>query len=188
MRCASWATWHAYERTQTDDTVAFGTKRDVYATGYKFAAHSLWPKVVPEEKRRIVIGGPDCKQPYSAALLNISAMSYGALSENAILALNTAAREGQFFHNTGEGGVATAPRRDTMVAPEGRGVGTQDRATHLPAARGHPGGTAHTCHTAGLGAGSGHCLVWRTPSPRGWGGRDKEKFVCLKSASNVRPL
>ena len=52
-----------------------------------------------------MIGGPDCKQPYSASLLNVSAMSYGALSQNAILALNGGAKLGNFYHNTGEGGM-----------------------------------------------------------------------------------
>ena len=55
---------------------------------------------------RCVIGGPDCKQPYSASLLNISAMSYGAVSQNAILALNGGAKLGDFYHNTGEGGIS----------------------------------------------------------------------------------
>ena len=53
-----------------------------------------------------MIGGPDCKQPYSASLLNVSAMSYGALSQNAILALNGGAKLGNFYHNTGEGGIS----------------------------------------------------------------------------------
>lgn len=55
---------------------------------------------------RCTIGGPDCKQPYSASLLNISAMSYGALSQNAILSLNGGAKLGNFYHNTGEGGIS----------------------------------------------------------------------------------
>eukprot|EP00667_Euglena_gracilis_P005105 EG_transcript_5138 len=96
-----------YRRAKkVDDTLSFGTRRNVYDVGYKFIAHSLFPKHVPEENRRIHIGGPDCTQPYSASLLNISAMSYGALSENAILALNTAAKRGGFYHNTGEGGIS----------------------------------------------------------------------------------
>ena len=55
---------------------------------------------------RAIIGGPDCKKPYSASLLNISAMSFGALSKNAILALNQGAKLGNFAHNTGEGGIS----------------------------------------------------------------------------------
>ena len=58
------------------------------------------------EDMRITIGGLDCKQPYSASLLNVSAMSYGSLSQNAILALSQGAKLGGFAHNTGEGGVS----------------------------------------------------------------------------------
>ena len=83
-----------------------GTRRDVYSVGYEWALHSLWPKTVPERHERVLIGGPNCKQPYSSSLLNISAMSYGALSDNAILALNRGAKLGGFYHNTGEGGVS----------------------------------------------------------------------------------
>ena len=57
-------------------------------------------------RQRVTIGGPDCTQPYSASLLNISAMSYGALSKNAILALSGGAKKGNFAHNTGEGGIS----------------------------------------------------------------------------------
>lgn len=90
------------------DTLPFGTRRDVYQEGYEFAAHSMWPKMAvgAPEKSRVSIGGPDCKAPYSASLLNVSGMSYGALSENAILALSRAAKEGGFYHNTGEGGMS----------------------------------------------------------------------------------
>ena len=55
---------------------------------------------------RVTVGGPDCKQPYNASLLNISAMSYGAISKNAVLALNGGAKDGNFSHNTGEGGIS----------------------------------------------------------------------------------
>ena len=78
----------------------------MYGEGYEFAGHSLWPKHVDVEDSRVLIGGPDCTQPYSASLLNISAMSYGALSDNAVLALSTAAQNGRFYHNTGEGGMS----------------------------------------------------------------------------------
>ena len=73
---------------------------DVYESGYEWVNHSIWPTTVPLENLRVTIGGPDCLQPYSASLLNVSAMSYGALSDNAILALNTAAKMGNFYHNT----------------------------------------------------------------------------------------
>ena len=62
----------------------------------------MWPREASAALSRVVIGGPDCKQPYNASLLNVSAMSYGALSENAILALSRAAKKGGFYVNTGE--------------------------------------------------------------------------------------
>lgn len=89
-----------------DGTLPFGTQLDVYADHYEFATHSMWPEHVPDHAKRVTIGGPACLKPYSASLLNISAMSYGALSDNAILALNTGAKVGGFYHNTGEGGVS----------------------------------------------------------------------------------
>lgn len=70
------------------DTVPLGTKLDVYDEGYSWVLHSLWPKIVTVADARVVIGGKHCSQHYSASLLNISGMSYGALSNNAILALN----------------------------------------------------------------------------------------------------
>ena len=90
------------------DEVAFGTRRSVYDEGHEWAVHSLYPKEVELERCRTMIGAtnPACTQPYSAALLNVSAMSYGALSANAVLALNTAACKGGFYHNTGEGGIS----------------------------------------------------------------------------------
>jgi glutamate synthase domain-containing protein 2 len=68
----------------------------------------MWPKDAASQpqKSRVLFGGPDCMQPYSSALLNVSGMSYGALSENAILALSRAAKAGGFYHNTGEGGMS----------------------------------------------------------------------------------
>lgn len=87
-------------------TQPFGTQWDLYEVGYSRASHSLDPKVVSEEETRVMVGGPDCKKPYSASRLNISAMSFGALSSNAIHALNAGARRGGFAHNTGEGGLS----------------------------------------------------------------------------------
>ncbi|MEJ2116202.1 MAG: FMN-binding glutamate synthase family protein, partial [Gammaproteobacteria bacterium] len=89
------------------DTVPFGTQRDVYRTGYEWASHSVGAQHPLKHAPRIEIGGPRCSQKYSASLLNISAMSFGALSGNAILALNRGAKFGQFAHNTGEGGIST---------------------------------------------------------------------------------
>lgn len=89
-----------------DDTLPFGTERDITAEGYLCLFHSLNAQHVDPDKTRVLIGGPDCRQPYSASLLNISGMSFGALSNNAISALNKAAAEGGFYHNTGEGGIS----------------------------------------------------------------------------------
>src|SRR6202142_1167571 len=86
------------------DKRPFGTQEDVYREGYEWIHHSVAPKVRANEKFRILIGGPDCAKPYSASIFNISAMSFGALSRNAILALNGGAKKGNFAHGTGEGG------------------------------------------------------------------------------------
>ena len=83
----------------------FGTELDVYAPGYEFFAHSLGPKPQAEKPFMVSVGGPGCKRPYDMALLNVSAMSFGALSANAIMALNKGAKLGGFAHDTGEGGL-----------------------------------------------------------------------------------
>jgi glutamate synthase domain-containing protein 2 len=96
-----------YERAKnTRDTIPFGTEHDILAVGYTWVLHSLNPKKVSEVEPRIVVGGPDCKRPYSSSRLNISAMSFGALSANALMALNKGAKLGDFAHNTGEGGLS----------------------------------------------------------------------------------
>lgn len=96
-----------YQRAKgMSDTQPFGTRRDVYLEGYEWVNQSVWPTEVAEQHKRVTIGNHDCKQPYSASRLNVSGMSYGALSDNAILALNEAAKNGNFYHNTGEGGVS----------------------------------------------------------------------------------
>jgi glutamate synthase domain-containing protein 2 len=96
-----------YERAKgTEAEEPFGTERDVYAQNYEFFVHSMAPTPVPDEVPRVRIGGPDCTQPYDMALLNVSAMSFGALSSNAILALNKGAALGGFAHDTGEGGLS----------------------------------------------------------------------------------
>jgi glutamate synthase domain-containing protein 2 len=96
-----------YQRAKGElDTLPFGTQRDVYAVGYEWINHSLAPKAPDLSAQRVLVGGPDCTQPYSASILNVSAMSYGSLSKNAILALNAGARMGGFAHNTGEGGLS----------------------------------------------------------------------------------
>ena len=97
-----------YQRAKGhNDTRPFGTQFDVYRSGYEWVNHSLNPKLVTNHHPRIIFGGPHCKQPYAASPLNISAMSFGALSKNAISALNKAAKQGAFSHNTGEGGISS---------------------------------------------------------------------------------
>src|SRR6201994_4277737 len=88
------------------DKRPFGTQEDVYREGYEWLHHSMAPKPHFNEKFRITIGGPDCAKPYSASVFNISAMSFGALSPNAVRALNAGARKGGFAHDTGEGGLS----------------------------------------------------------------------------------
>jgi glutamate synthase domain-containing protein 2 len=96
-----------YRRAKNEnDTLPFGTERNVYEVGYEWMNHSLAAREPTEEPPRVKIGGPECKKPYSAAVLNVSAMSYGSLSKNAILALNRGAKMGGFLHNTGEGGLS----------------------------------------------------------------------------------
>ncbi|NYD41349.1 glutamate synthase-related protein [Nocardioides panaciterrulae] len=84
----------------------FGTERDLYALGYEYLVHSTAPVEKMEEPPRVRIGGPDCTKPYDMALLNVSAMSFGSLSANAIEALNRGAAKGGFAHDTGEGAIS----------------------------------------------------------------------------------
>ncbi|HVZ47692.1 MAG TPA: FMN-binding glutamate synthase family protein [Gemmatimonadaceae bacterium] len=96
-----------YQRAKGQlDTLPFGTQRDVYATGYEWINHSLAPVHPDAQYERVTVGGPQCTRPYSASILNVSAMSYGSLSANAVLALNAGAKMGGFAHNTGEGGLS----------------------------------------------------------------------------------
>ncbi|MDA1164903.1 MAG: glutamate synthase-related protein [Planctomycetota bacterium] len=96
-----------YQRAKNvRDTTPFGTKLNVYAPGYEWVNHSLLARHIDANNMRVMIGGPDCKQPYSCSLLNISAMSFGSLSKNAILALSRGAKLDNFAHNTGEGGLS----------------------------------------------------------------------------------
>ncbi len=97
----------AYQRAKdVEDKRPFGTREDVYAGGYGWITHSMRPVHVEDWDFRTTIGGPDCRQPYAASVFNISAMSFGALSSNAILALNKGAKAGGFAHDTGEGGIS----------------------------------------------------------------------------------
>jgi glutamate synthase domain-containing protein 2 len=98
-----------YQRAKKQiDTTPFGTQLNVYAEGYEWMSHSIVPidfhKV--EHHPRVLVGNKDCLQPYNSSVLNISAMSFGSLSGNAVEALNAGARIGSFAHNTGEGGIS----------------------------------------------------------------------------------
>src|SRR5699024_3448716 len=98
-----------YQRAKrVRDTITFGTQYDVYAEGYEWMCHSIAPKAFDtlNQDPRVKIGNKDCKQPYSCSILNVSAMSFGALSANAVEALNGGAKIGNFAHNTGEGGLS----------------------------------------------------------------------------------
>lgn len=88
------------------DTVPFGTQLDLYEPGAEWLTHSLAPAKVYLEPPRLLIGAQTCSQPYAASLLNISAMSFGSLSNRAVEALNLGAKRGNFAHNTGEGGIS----------------------------------------------------------------------------------
>jgi glutamate synthase domain-containing protein 2 len=94
------------------DKRPFGTQEDVYREGYEWMHHSVAPRPHAGEAFRVTIGGPDCKKPYSASVFNISAMSFGALSPNAVRALNAGAKKGGFAHDTGEGGVSPYHREN----------------------------------------------------------------------------
>jgi glutamate synthase domain-containing protein 2 len=98
-----------YQRAKKQiDTIPFGTQLNVYAEGYEWMTHSIAPKDFHkmDHNPRVKFGGSDCKQPYDMSVLNVSAMSFGSLSQNAILALNAGAKIGGFAHNTGEGGLS----------------------------------------------------------------------------------
>lgn len=98
-----------YQRSKKEtDTTPFGTQLDLYELGYQWINHSI--RAIPldtiDHNPRVRIGSEQCTQPYQASLFNISAMSYGSLSKNAIQALNSGAKQGHFYHNTGEGGLS----------------------------------------------------------------------------------
>jgi glutamate synthase domain-containing protein 2 len=97
-----------YARAKNESSeIAFGTLLDVYENGYEFIAHSTRPAPAPDpETFRVPIGGVDCTQRYVASIFNISAMSFGSLGANAILALNKGAQMGGFAHDTGEGAIS----------------------------------------------------------------------------------
>ena len=94
-----------YARAKGDlDAHPFGTELDVYSDEYEWMSHSIAPVVAADRTQRVRVGTAQCSRPYDAALLNISAMSFGSLGAKAIEALNLGARRGGFYHDTGEGG------------------------------------------------------------------------------------
>jgi glutamate synthase domain-containing protein 2 len=100
-----------YQRAKRElDKRPFGSQLDAYATGYEWINHSIRPAPVQPHDFRIVVGGPSCARPYEASVFNVSAMSFGALSANAIRALNQGARMGRFAHDTGEGSISVHHR------------------------------------------------------------------------------
>lgn len=98
-----------YQRAKKEnDTMPFGTQLDVYAEGYEWMCHSIAPKDFKSlnHNPRVQVGNKDCTKPYDLSIYNISAMSYGSLSSNAVEAMNAGAQIGGFAHNTGEGGLS----------------------------------------------------------------------------------
>jgi glutamate synthase domain-containing protein 2 len=102
-----------YQRAKGEsDKRPFGTQMDVGAVGYEWINHSMQPTTLATHDFRVTIGAGRA-QPYNASIFNISAMSFGALSANAILALNRGARQGNFAHDTGEGSISRYHRENS---------------------------------------------------------------------------
>jgi glutamate synthase domain-containing protein 2 len=102
-----------YQRSkQALDKRPFGTQLNLYEPHYEWINHSIAPAHIDSHDFRITVGSPACTRPYSASVFNISAMSFGALSSNAILALNEGAKRGNFFHDTGEGSISRYHRQN----------------------------------------------------------------------------
>ncbi|MBY5958463.1 FMN-binding glutamate synthase family protein [Membranicola marinus] len=98
-----------YQRAKNEiSTTPFGTQLDVYRVGYEWITHSIGAIPINElnPHPRVRVGGKDCMQPYELSIFNVSAMSYGSLSNRAILSLNGGAQKAGFAHNTGEGGIS----------------------------------------------------------------------------------
>jgi glutamate synthase domain-containing protein 2 len=96
-----------YQRAKgVEDKRPFGTRQNVYAPGYSWLTHSIMAKHLETWDFRVTVGAAHCAKPYAMSVYNISAMSFGALSANAIMALNKGAKLGRFAHDTGEGGIS----------------------------------------------------------------------------------
>src|SRR3546814_3860629 len=107
MRISDWSSDVCSSDLNESSERAFGTQLDVYENGYEFIGHSNRAAPAGDPATfRVHIGGDDCTQPYSASIFNISAMSFGSLSANAIRALNQGAKLGGFAHDTGEGSIS----------------------------------------------------------------------------------
>ncbi|MCC4309288.1 FMN-binding glutamate synthase family protein [Alcanivorax marinus] len=124
-----------YQRAKDQvDVKPFGSDLDAYDAEFQVLAHSMAPRRKPDADFRVRVGGEACSQPYEAALLNVSAMSFGSLSAPAIEALNLGARRGGFYHDTGEGGISPYHRRHggDLVWEIGSGYfGCRDRDGHF---------------------------------------------------------
>ena len=101
-----------YQRSKKQlQVLPFGTQEDLYQEGREWVCHSMFPSPISDDFDRVKIGSEQCKQPYSSSIFNISAMSYGSLSDPAVEALNKGASIGNFYQNTGEGGIAPAHQK-----------------------------------------------------------------------------
>ncbi len=120
------------------DAHPFGTELDVYSDEYQWLAHSMRPRADIPTEWRVDVGSSQCTRPYSAALLNVSAMSFGALSAHAVMALNKGAAAGNFYQDTGEGGICSYHRTygGDLVWEIGSGYfGCRDANGHFDPAR-----------------------------------------------------
>jgi len=125
----------AYARAKNEtDKRPFGTQLDLRDEGHEWINHSLVPTCIGSHDFRVTIGGPDCTHPYEASIFNISAMSFGSLSANAIQALNAGAQRGRFAHDTGEGSISMHHRQHggDLIWEIGSGYfGCRDDAGHF---------------------------------------------------------
>ena len=102
-----------YQRAKrAEENRPFGSELSFYGDRYEWINHSIMPSLISGHDFRVPVGGEQCQRPYSASVLNISAMSFGSLSPNAILALNEGARRGGFYHDTGEGSISRYHREN----------------------------------------------------------------------------
>jgi len=116
------------------DLHPFGTELDIHESDYEWLAHSIAAREVDPDDFRVDVGGPQCSKPYSVSVLNISAMSFGALGANAVEALNLGAKKGGFYHDTGEGSISPYHRKNggDLVWELGSGYfGCRDKDGHF---------------------------------------------------------